>query len=193
MKFLKTLLVLLAGSLMFSSCGYNSMVQKEEQITKQWADVEAQYQRRSDLIPNLVSTVKGYADFEQQTLTDVVEARSKATSVQVNAQDLDEESIQKFQQAQKQLSGALSRLLVSVERYPDLKASTQFSQLQAQLEGTENRINVARIKYNEAVMEYNSYIRQFPRNITAGIFDFEKKGYFEAEAGTENAPTVSFE
>lgn len=168
------------------------MVEKDETVTQKWADVQTQYQRRSDLIPNLVSTVKGYADFEQQTLTDVVEARSKATSINVDAGELTPENIAKFQAAQSQLSGALSRLLVTVERYPDLKANTNFLELQAQLEGTENRISVARQKFNEAVQDYNSYIRSFPHVIYAGWFDFEKKGYFEADAGTENAPKVEF-
>jgi LemA protein len=168
------------------------MVEKDESVTNAWAKVESQYQRRSDLIPNLVSTVQGYADFEQETLTQVIEARSKATGIQVDADNLSPEKIQQFQEAQGQLSGALSRLLVSVERYPDLKANTQFSQLQAQLEGTENRIAVARDKYNEAVKNYNTYIRKFPKNLVAGMFDFEKKGYFEADKGTEDAPTVNF-
>lgn len=189
---MRRLLILMAAGLMLSSCGYNSMVQKDEAIAGAWASVETQYQRRSDLIPNLVNTVKGYADFEQETLTQVIEARSKASSVQVNPDELDPQSIQKFQEAQSQLSGALSRLLVTVERYPDLKASQQFSQLQAQLEGTENRISVARNKFNDAVREYNTYIRTFPRNITASIFGFDKKGYFESEAGTETAPEVEF-
>lgn len=189
---MKKFLVIILGALTLSSCGYNSMVEKDEGVTKAWASVETQYQRRSDLIPSLVSTVKGYADFEQETLTKVVEARSKATSVQLKADELTPENIAKFQEAQSELSGALSRLLVSVERYPDLKASTQFSQLQAQLEGTENRIAVARDKFNEKVREYNTYIRKFPKNIVAGMFDFEKKGYFEADQGTEKAPEVKF-
>ncbi len=189
---MKNYIIIILGALTLSSCGYNSMVEKDETIEKAWASVETQYQRRSDLIPNIVATVKGYADFEQETLTQVIEARSKATSIQVNADDLSPEAIAKYQQAQSQLSGALSRLLVSVERYPDLKASTQFSQLQAQLEGTENRISVARDKFNDATRDYNTYIRKFPKNIIAGMFDFEQKGYFESDAGTENAPTVDF-
>lgn len=168
------------------------MVEKDENVELAWSQVETQYQRRADLIPNIVSTVKGYADFEQVTLTQVVEARSKATGITVNTDDLSPENIQKYQEAQNQLSGALSRLLVSVERYPDLKASQQFSQLQAQLEGTENRINVARMKFNDSVKDYNSYIRKFPKNIVAGMFDFEQKGYFESDAGTETAPEVAF-
>ena len=179
-------------ALVLSSCGYNSMVEKDEAIAQKWADVETQYQRRADLIPNLVNTVKGYADFEQETLTQVIEARSKATSMSINADEITPENIAKFQAAQSELSGALSRLLVSVERYPELKANQNFLELQSQLEGTENRISVARQKFNASVQDYNSYIRSFPRVIYAGWFNFEKKGYFEAEAGTENAPKVEF-
>jgi len=168
------------------------MVEKDEQIAQQWAQVENQYQRRSDLIPNLVNTVKGYADFEKSTLTAVVEARAKATSVQVNANDLNPESIKKFQTAQGELTGALSRLLVSVERYPDLKANQSFLELQAQLEGAENRISTERKRFNDAVGDYNSYIRKFPRNLYASAFDFEKKGYFEADKGSEKGPSVNF-
>lgn len=175
-----------------SSCGYNTMVQKEEQVASSWSQVENQYQRRADLIPNLVNTVKGAADFEKSTLTQVIEARAKATSIQVDANELNPEQIQKFQQAQEQLSGALSRLLVAVERYPDLKANQNFLELQAQLEGTENRIAVERNRFNETVQDYNSYIRKFPQNLIAGMFDFERKGYFEAQAGSEQAPTVEF-
>lgn len=171
---------------------YNQFVQTEEQINGQWAEVETQYQRRADLIPNLVNTVKGYADFEQETLTGVVEARAKATSVNVDASNLTPDKLAEFQQAQDQLSGALSRLLVTVERYPDLKANQNFLELQAQLEGTENRIAVARRKFNESVQAYNSNLRIFPNNIFAGWYDFEQKGYFEASAGSENAPSVQF-
>lgn len=192
MKSLRIPFLLGIAAVLLSSCGYNAMVDKDEQVSKRWADVESQYQRRSDLIPNIVSTVKGYADFEQETLTQVIEARSKATSINVSADELTPENIANFQAAQSQLSGALSRLLVTVERYPDLKANQNFLELQTQLEGTENRISVARQKFNEAVQDYNSYIRSFPRVIYAGWFDFEKKGYFEADAGTENAPKVEF-
>jgi LemA protein len=171
---------------------YNQFVQTEEQINGQWAEVQTQYQRRADLIPNLVNTVKGYADFEQETLTGVVEARAKATSVNVDASDLTPEKLAQFQQAQDQLSGALSRLLVTVERYPDLKANQNFLELQAQLEGTENRIAVARRNFNESVQAYNANLRTFPNNIFAGWYGFEAKGYFEAAAGSENAPTVQF-
>jgi LemA protein len=171
---------------------YNQFVQTEEQINGQWAEVQTQYQRRADLIPNLVNTVKGYADFEQETLTGVIEARAKATSVNVDASDLTPEKLATFQQAQDQLSGALSRLLVTVERYPDLKANQNFLELQAQLEGTENRIAVARRNFNESVQAYNANLRTFPNNIFAGWYGFEAKGYFEAAAGSENAPTVQF-
>ncbi len=189
---MKRILLYFATVMLLSSCGYNSMVEKDEEVARAWSAVETQYQRRSDLIPNLVNTVKGYADFEQETLTAVVEARAKATSVQVNVDELNPQSIARFQEAQQELSGALSRLLVSVERYPDLKASTQFSQLQAQLEGTENRISVARDKYNSSVGDYNTYIRKFPRNMIAGIFSFEQKGYFESASGSDKAPSVEF-
>lgn len=192
MKTLRIPFYLSILAVILSSCGYNNMVEKDETIAQKWADVQTQYQRRSDLIQNLVSTVKGYADFEQATLTGVIEARSKATGVNIQADELTPENIAKFQAAQSQLSGALSRLLVTVERYPELKANQNFLELQAQLEGTENRIAVARQKFNEAVQDYNSYIRSFPRVIYAGWFDFEKKGYFEADAGTENAPKVEF-
>ena len=175
-----------------NSCGYNTMVTMEEQVAAAWSQVENQYQRRADLIPNLVNTVKGYADFEQETLTQVIEARAKATSINVDADELDPQQVARFQEAQEQLSGALSRLLVTVERYPELKANQNFLELQAQLEGTENRIATERMRYNEVVQGYNSYIRQFPQNMIAGWFDFEKKGYFEAQAGAETAPTVTF-
>ncbi|MCH7407927.1 LemA family protein [Belliella sp. DSM 111904] len=171
---------------------YNTFVQTEETINGQWAEVETQYQRRADLIPNLVNTVKGYADFEQQTLTGVIEARAKATSINLQADDLTPENIAKFQQAQDQLSGSLSRLLVAVERYPELKANQNFLELQAQLEGTENRIAVARRNFNQSVQSYNSNLRQFPNNLFAGWYGFERKGYFEASAGAENAPAVEF-
>lgn len=177
---------------LITGCGYNRMISMEEAISSQWAQVENAYQRRADLIPNLVNTVKGYADFEQETLTQVIEARSKATSVQIDPANLNEASFQQFQQAQAGLSSALSRLMVVVERYPDLKANQNFLELQAQLEGTENRIAVERRKFNESVRRYNTLIRQFPRNITAAIFNFEKKAYFEAEEGAEEVPTVEF-
>lgn len=168
------------------------MVSKQEAVTAQWSQVENVYQRRADLIPNLVETVKGYANFEKETLTGVIEARSKATSVTIDPSKLDAESIQKFQQAQDGLSSALSKLMVVVERYPDLKANQNFLELQSQLEGSENRITVERKKFNETVQDYNTYIRKFPQNLVAGMFDFEKKGYFEAKEGSENAPVVKF-
>jgi LemA protein len=171
---------------------YNQFVQSEETINGQWAEVQTQYQRRADLIPNLVNTVKGYAEFEQETLTGVVEARSKATSVQIDPSNLTPDKLAEFQQAQDQLSGALSRLLVTIEKYPDLKANQNFLELQAQLEGTENRISVARRNFNESVQGYNSNLRTFPNNIFAGWYGFETKGYFEAAAGAETAPTVQF-
>ncbi|MDK2910596.1 MAG: LemA protein [Bacteroidales bacterium] len=171
---------------------YNSLVKSEEAVNAQWANVENVYQRRADLIPNLVNTVKGYANFEQKTLTDVIEARAKATSVQINPEKLDEASLQKFQAAQDGLSSALARLMVVVERYPDLKANQNFLELQSQLEGTENRIAVERRKFNEMAQAYNTNIRTFPRNIFASMFGFEKKAYFQAAEGAETAPKVEF-
>ena len=161
-------------------------------MTAQWAQVENVYQRRADLIPNLVSTVKGYASHEQETLTGVIEARAKATSTTIDASNLNAESIQKFQQAQDGLSSALSKLMVVVERYPDLKANTGFLELQSQLEGTENRIAVERKKFNETAQTYNTYIRVFPNNFIAGWFDFNKADYFEAQEGSNVAPKVEF-
>ncbi len=174
------------------SGSYNSMVVAQEGVTAQWSQVENVYQRRSDLIPNLVSTVKGYADFEKETLTQVVEARAKATAVNINPEKLDAQSLQNFQNAQSGLSSALSKLMVVVEKYPELKANQGFLDLQAQLEGTENRITVERQKFNESAQGYNTLIRKFPKNIFAGMFGFEKKAYFEAEKGAEKAPEVKF-
>lgn len=171
---------------------YNNMVQKDEVCSQAWANVENVYQRRADLIPNLVKTVQGAAQYEKSTLEAVINARAKATSVQLDPSNLTEENIAKFQAAQDQLSSALSRLLVTIEKYPDLKANQNFLELQAQLEGTENRIAVERNKFNETVNDYNSYIRKFPNNIIAGLFNFDKKGYFKAAAGAENAPEVEF-
>lgn len=170
----------------------NKIVRLDEGVAESWAQVENVYQRRADLIPNLVATVKGYAEHEKTALTDVVEARAKASSVNVNPEKLDAQSLQQFEQAQGNLSSALSRLLVVVERYPDLKANQNFSELQAQLEGTENRIAVERRKFNEVAREYNTYIRQFPASIVANNRGFEKKAYFEAQAGSEKAPEVQF-
>ncbi|HQS50728.1 MAG: LemA family protein [Sphingobacteriales bacterium 17-39-43] len=178
--------------LSLSSCGYNSMVKLDEQVTSQWAQVENVYQRRVDLIPNLVSTVKGAANFEKETLTQVIEARAKATSVNVDPTKLTPESISQFQAAQGQLSQSLGRLLATVEAYPELKANQNFLELQAQLEGTENRITVERQKFNTVTQEYNSTIRTFPNNLTAGMFGFKAKGYFQAEAGANKAPKVAF-
>ncbi len=171
---------------------YNSMVSGEEAVTAQWSQVENVYQRRSDLIPNLVSTVKGYADFEKETLTQVIEARAKATAVNINPGNLDAQSLQNFQNAQSGLSSALSKLMVVVEKYPELKANQGFLDLQAQLEGTENRITVERMKFNESAQSYNVLIRKFPKSIFAGMFGFEKKAYFEAEKGAEKVPEVTF-
>jgi LemA protein len=171
---------------------YNKMVAQDENVGKAWANVENVYQRRSDLIPNLVATVKGVADFEKSTLTDVIEARAKATSVTIDPANLNAQSMQQFQAAQDGLSSALSRLMVVVERYPELKATQNFLELQAQLEGTENRISVERMKFNETVQAYNTYIRSFPAAVFAGMFGFEKKTPFEAQAGAEVAPKVEF-
>ena len=172
--------------------GYNGMVPRSEQVDEQWSNVENSYQRRADLIPNLVNTVKGYAEFESQTLTAVIEARSKATSIQVDPKNLTPEAMQQFQEAQSGLSGALSRLMVVVEQYPNLKANQNFLDLQAQLEGTENRISTERRKFNEIARGYNTFIRMFPKNIWAGIFNFDKKPYFEAAEGADKAPEVKF-
>jgi LemA protein len=171
---------------------YNKIIEKEENVLEKWSQVENVYQRRADLIPNLVNTVKGAADFEKGTLTQVMEARAKATSVSVDANNLDPQSIQKFQKAQSQLSSAISRLMVVVERYPELKANKNFLELQAQLEGTENRISIERRKFGQAVREYNIYIRKFPRNIYANLFNFERKGYFESDEDAEKVPKVKF-
>lgn len=183
--------VILSIFLWFKS-SYNGMVNMQEEVAAQWSNVENQYQRRLDLIPNLVNTVKGYASHEQNTLTDVINARAKATQMQINIDQLDENSIRKLNNAQGELSSALSRLLAVSERYPDLKANTNFLDLQAQLEGTENRIAVERRKFNDVARSYNAYIRRFPKNIIAGMFGFTPKPYFEANAGAENAPKVEF-
>ena len=192
MKKLRIGLLAAVVAVLFSSCGYNKMVSMDEQVTSQWAQVENVYQRRADLIPNLVNTVKGYAAHEQETLEGVIEARSKATSVNIDPSKLTPETIQQFNQAQEGLSSALSKLMVVVERYPDLKANQNFLDLQAQLEGTENRITVERQKFNTVTQEYNSTIRTFPNNLTAGMFGFKAKGYFQAEAGANKAPKVEF-
>jgi LemA protein len=171
---------------------YNGMVTMEENVTNQWANVETQYQRRADLIPNLVNTVKGYAAHEKSTLEAVISARSQATQIKVDADNLTPEKLAQYQKAQGDVTSALGKLLAITESYPDLKANQNFLELQAQLEGTENRINVARKDFNDAAKKYNVSIRRFPRNIIAGMFGFDKKSYFEAAPGTENAPKVQF-
>ena len=191
----KGLIAIIAVVLLLGTYGcstYNGIVGKDVAVDNAWANVQTQYQRRADLIPNLVNTVKGAADFEKSTLTAVIEARAKATSVQLSADELTPENMQKFQQAQDQLSGTLSRLLVAVERYPELKANQNFLELQAQLEGTENRIAVARKDFNDVVKDYNLSVRTFPANIFAGIFGFAVKGFFEASQAAQTAPTVQF-
>jgi LemA protein len=175
-----------------SSCGYNDIVEKQEKVSGAWAQVQNVYQRRADLVPNLVNTVKGAANFEKQTLVEVMEARAKATQVNLKADELTPEKVAQFQKAQQGLSSALGRLLVVSENYPNLKANQNFLDLQSQLEGTENRITVERMKFNEAVQDYNTYIQKFPTNFTANWFNFDKKGYFEAEASAQKAPKVEF-
>jgi LemA protein len=184
--------VIIAIGILTSIQVYNRMVERDEAVATSWSQVENVYQRRADLIPNLVNTVKGYADFEQETLTQVIEARSKATSVNISADNLNEQTLNQFQQAQDGLSSALSRLLVVVEKYPDLKANQNFLALQDQLEGTENRIANERMKFNETTRSYNVYIRRFPARIFAGFYGFEQKPYFKADQGAEKAPEVKF-
>ena len=180
--------------LLFWGCsGYNGLVQQDETVKKVWNNVQSQYQRRSDLIPNLVNTVKGEANFERGTLTDVVNARAKATSIQINANDLTPEKLQQYQQAQAQLSGALGRLLAVAENYPNLQTNQAFQGLMAELAGTENRIAVARNDFNGAVQEYNVRVRRFPTNILAGIMGFHPREGFTADPGTQNAPKVNFD
>ena len=194
----KGLIVLIAvaavvlGIFFWFQGNYNKMVKMDEGVQAAWSQVENVYQRRADLIPNLVATVKGYAAHEQQTLEGVISARSKATQITVNPEDLTSEQLSKFQKAQGELGAALGKLLAISENYPDLKANTNFLELQSQLEGTENRIAVERKKFNEAARVYNTTIRQFPKNIVAGMFGFEKKPYFEAQEGAEQAPKVEF-
>ncbi len=185
------LLVAFAGC---AGCGtYNSLVTADEQVEEAWGNVQSTYQRRLDLIPNLVSTVQGAANFEQETLTSVTEARARATSINLTVDDLgDAAKMRQFQQAQTQLTGALSRLLVVSENYPQLRATEAFRDLQVQLEGTENRINVGRTRYNEAVRAYNTKVRRFPAALFAGVFGFGRRTPFEAESGAERAPTVDF-
>jgi LemA protein len=192
MRKIAVVLIAVVAVFLFSGCGYNKMVELDEQVKSSWSQVENVYQRRADLIPNLVNTVKGYAAHERETLEGVIEARSKATSVNIDPANLTPETIQQFNQAQEGLSSALSRLMVVVERYPDLKANQNFMDLQAQLEGTENRIATERRKFNETTQSYNAYIRKFPQVIYSGWFGFDKKSYFEARQGAENAPEVQF-
>lgn len=195
-KWLIPLIIIVIGVVViwkFTAGFNNTAVAKEENAKLAWSNVESSYQRRNDLIGNLVKTVEGAADFERGTLTDVIEARSKATSVNVDADNLSAAQIQQFQEAQQGVTSALSRLLVTVERYPDIKANQNFLQLQSQLEGTENRINVARDRFNEAVTDYNTYIRVFPNNLFAGLFGFERMERFQADAGAEDAPDVEFD
>ena len=192
---MKNLLIVIAVVVVLAlmgGCSYNGMVKSDENVKGKWGEVQTQYQRRSDLIPNLVSTVKGEANFEKSTLTEVTNARARATSIQVDPTKLTPESIQQYQQAQGQLSTALGRLLVASENYPTLRANDAFRGLQVQLEGTENRISVARRDFNLAVQDYNSKIRAFPANITAKMFGFSEKGYFQSEAGSDKAPKVQF-
>lgn len=187
------LIALLILILIVPACSsYNGMVSREESVTSQWAQVENVYQRRADLIPNLVNTVKGYAAHEKSTFEAITNARSKATSINVDPTKLNDQTLAQFQHAQDGLSSALSRLLVVVERYPDLKANQNFLELQAQLEGTENRIAVERKKFNEVAQKYNVYIRKFPRNLFAGMFGFDKKAYFQAQSGSDVVPEVKF-
>lgn len=192
MKQIKTAILTIAAALTLSSCNYNGMVEREEAVSQAWSNVENQYQRRADLIPNLVNTVKGYAAHEQETLAQVIEARSKATSINIDAESLTPETLQAYQKAQGEIGSALARLIALGEAYPDLKANENFKELQAQLEGTENRIAVERRNFNEVTRSYNTYLRKFPRNILSNIYGFDTKPYFEAEEGTQNAPKVEF-
>lgn len=184
--------VVVLGIVIWVKNTYNGFVAGEEQVSAAWAQVENVYQRRADLIPNLVATVKGYAKHESETLENVIAARSRATQVVVDPSDLDAEDIAEFQKAQGELSSALGRLLMIAENYPDLKANSNFLELQAQLEGTENRIATERMKFNDAAKKYNTMVRRFPNNIIASIFDFESKGYFTAAEGANVAPKVEF-
>lgn len=184
--------IAVAGMSSLQSCNYNSLVEKQQNVDQSWAQVENQYQRRADLIPNLVNTVKGYSTHESETLEKVVEARAKATSITIQADNLTEENLARYQEAQNELSGALKSLLAVTEAYPDLKANENFLNLQTQLEGTENRISVERMRYTEAVKEYNTAIKKFPTMIYAGWFGFKEKPQFKSEAGAEKAPEVKF-
>lgn len=186
------ILILVIVIYRFFSGTYNDMVQREEKVTSQWSQVENVYQRRLDLIPNLVATVKGAADFEKSTLTAVIEARANATQVKVDPTNLSADQLNKFQQSQGELSSALGRLMVVVEKYPELKANQNFLELQSQLEGTENRIAVERQKFNDTVQDYNKYVRSFPQNMLAGMYGFQQKPYFTADAKASKAPAIDF-
>ena len=186
------ILALLAVKVIWCITGYNGLVKADEALNTAWSNVENQYQRRADLIPNLVNTVKGYAEHEKETLDAVVAARTRATQVTVDAENLTPEKLQEYQKIQNEVGAALGRLLAVAEAYPDLKANTNFLELQAQLEGTENRISVERRNFNEAAKSYNTSIRTFPRSILAGMFGFEKRPYFEAQQGVETVPVVQF-
>lgn len=190
-----TLIAVLAAILLLGGCGcsgYNGLIKQDEEVNKAWANVQSDYQRRADLIPNLVNTVKGEANFEQTTLQNVIQARASATQMKIDPKDLTPEKLQQFQAAQSQLSQALGRLLVVTENYPNLRANDAFRNLQAQLEGTENRIKVSRNDFNEAVRNYNIKVRSFPMNLFAGMFNFKAKESFKAEAGSDKAPEVKF-
>lgn len=191
-KWAMALIAAATAMLTLHSCTYNEMVEKDEAVSTAWSNVETQYQRRADLIPNLVNTVKGYAAHESSTLEAVVQARSAATQVRIDPTNLTPDKLAEYQQAQGQVSAALGKLLAITENYPQLQANENFSELQAQLEGTENRITEARRRYNEAVQEYNVLVRSFPSNLIAGMFGFSKKEKFEAEAGSSAAPKVEF-
>jgi LemA protein len=192
MKYFKLLVILGMMLPMFSSCNYNSMVEKKQNVEQSWAEVQNQYQRRADLIPNLVNTVKGYATHESETLEKVTQARAAATSINIDANDLNEETMAKFQQAQNELTGALKSLLAVTEAYPDLKANENFRDLQVQLEGTENRISTARTRYTQVVADYNTSIKKFPTNIYAGWFGFDAQPQFKADESAQRAPEVKF-
>ena len=185
-------IVVVAIVAIWAITGYNGLVKADEAVSTAWSNVENQYQRRADLIPNLVNTVKGYASHEKETLDAVVAARTRATQVTVDAENLTPEKLQEFQKAQGEVGSALGRLLAITEAYPDLKANSNFLELQAQLEGTENRISVERRNFNDVAKSYNTSIRTFPRNLLAGIFGFEKRPYFEAQEGADKAPVVQF-
>ena len=187
-----TIISIIVISIIWVVSKYNGLVKKDEACTQQWSKVESQYQRRLDLIPNLVNTVKGYAEHEQETFTQVIEARNQASQIKIDPNNMSQEAMDKFQQSQQTLKSSLDRLMVVVERYPDLKANQNFLELQSQLEGTENRIAVERQRFADVVNAYNSTIRRFHTNLIAGMFTFERKAYFESEAGAENAPKVEF-